>query len=385
MTDDKPDRDARPSPDALLGEAAQEGRGRLKVFLGAAPGVGKTYEMLSQARQRKLDGVDVVIGVVETHGRVETDLLTKSFENIPKKRIALQGPCAGGDGPRRHPRSASRSWRWWTSWRTPMSTGSRHPKRYMDVEELLAAGIDVYTTLNVQHLESLNDVVAKITHMRVRETVPDSIFDRADDVELVDLTPDDLIQRLRKARSMSREHGGARRPELFHAGQSHGLARTGAAPHRAAGRRRRWSTTCAPTPSRARGRRASACWSASTSGPEPRRWSAMRGGWPIGCMLPGRRSMSKPRAPMRLSEAERDRIAERLRAGRTPGRRGGHACRRQDVADGVIDYAHANNFTHIVVVQLARLALASELFRRSVAHDIIRRAGDISVHVVPSS
>src|ERR1700743_1374938 len=142
------DADSRPSPDALLKEAGQAGHGRLKIFLGAAPGVGKTYEMLVQARRRKLEGVDAVIGVVETHGRVETDLLTKGIGTVAKK-------------------------------------------------EILAGGIDVYTTLNVQHIESLNDVVAKITHVRVRETVPDSILDRADDIELVDLTPEDLLQRLK--------------------------------------------------------------------------------------------------------------------------------------------------------------------------------------------
>src|SRR5262249_43821260 len=188
--------DARPSPEALLQQTAPEGRGRLKVFLGAAPGVGKTYEMLSQARQRKLDGVDVVIGVVETHGRVETELLTKGIERIPKKRLAYKGHVLAEMDLdailQRKPKLALVDELAHTN-----VEGSRHPKRYLDVEELLAAGIDVYSTLNVQHIESLNDVVAQITRVRIRETVPDSILDRADDVELVDLTPDDLLQRLK--------------------------------------------------------------------------------------------------------------------------------------------------------------------------------------------
>src|SRR5690349_23264159 len=193
------EREGRPSPEALLRQAKQEGRGRLKIFLGAAPGVGKTYEMLTQARQRKLEGVDVVIGVVETHGRVETDLLTKSLEKIPKKRIPYRGRVLAEMDLdailQRKPKLALVDELAHTN-----IEGSRHPKRYMDVEEILAAGIDVYTTLNVQHLESLNDVVAQITRVRIRETVPDSILDRADDVELVDLTPEDLIQRLKEGK-----------------------------------------------------------------------------------------------------------------------------------------------------------------------------------------
>src|SRR6201996_8961282 len=190
------DADSRPSPDALLKEAGQIGHGRLKIFLGAAPGVGKTYEMLVQARRRKLEGLDLVIGVVETHGRVETDLLTKGLEIIPKKRVPYKGRVLAEMDIdailQRRPRLALVD-----ELAHDNVQGSRHPKRYMDVEELLAAGIDVYTTLNVQHIESLNDIVAQITHVQVRETVPDSILDRAEDIELVDLTPEDLLQRLK--------------------------------------------------------------------------------------------------------------------------------------------------------------------------------------------
>src|SRR6204780_535451 len=190
------DTDNRPSPDALLKAAGQAGRGRPKIFLGAAPGVGKTYEMLVQARRRKLEGVDAVIGVVETHRRVETELLTKGIEAIPKRRMPYKGRVLAEMDLdailQRGPRLVLVD-----ELAHDNARGSRHPKRYMDVEELLGAGIDVYTTVNVHHLESLNDVVAKITRVRVRETVPDAILDRADDVELVDLTPEDLLQRLK--------------------------------------------------------------------------------------------------------------------------------------------------------------------------------------------
>jgi two-component system sensor histidine kinase KdpD len=189
--------DQRPSPDALLAKASKEEKraGRLKIFLGAAPGVGKTYEMLQQARARRKEGADVVVGVVETHGRKETEALIEGLEVIPRHRLKyrdrwleemdLDALLA------RHPRLGLVDELAHTN-----VDGSRHPKRYLDVEELLSNGIDVYTTVNIQHIESLNDVVAQITGVRVRETVPDSILDRADAIELVDITPDDLIQRL---------------------------------------------------------------------------------------------------------------------------------------------------------------------------------------------
>src|SRR5215469_7058563 len=191
----------RPSPDALLVEARREdkSRGRLKVFLGAAPGVGKTYEMLLSARAKLLEGADVAVGIVETHGRVETQSLLYGFEVIPRAKIEYHGHVLEEMDLdallKRHPQIAIVDELAHTN-----APGSRHPKRYLDVEELLAAGIDVYTTLNIQHVESLNDVVAQITRIRVRETVPDSILDRANEIELVDLTPDDLIQRLKEGK-----------------------------------------------------------------------------------------------------------------------------------------------------------------------------------------
>src|SRR5258708_34940202 len=191
----------RPSPEALLEAAKREEGcvGKLRIFVGAAPGVGKTYEMLQNARARKKDGYDVVVGVVETHGRLETEALLEGLEVIPRRRIEYKGRWLEEmdlDGIiARRPQIVLVDELAHTN-----APGSRHPKRYLDVEELLSRGIHVYTTVNIQHIESLNDVVAQITHVRVRETVPDSIFDRADAVELVDLTPDDLIQRLKEGK-----------------------------------------------------------------------------------------------------------------------------------------------------------------------------------------
>src|ERR1700760_1955723 len=192
------DSESRPSPDALLKEAGQAGRGRLKIFLGAAPGVGKTYEMLVQARRRKLEGVDAVIGVVETHRRVETDLLTKGIETIPKRRMLYKGRVLAEMDLdailQRRPKLALVDELAHTN-----APGSRHPKRWQDVNELLDAGIDVFTTLNVQHIESRADTVRQITGAEIRETVPDSILDAAE-LELVDLPPAELVTRLEQGK-----------------------------------------------------------------------------------------------------------------------------------------------------------------------------------------
>src|SRR5476649_1285545 len=201
MANQRLDPEKRPSPDALL-EAARRDHdqaGRLKIFVGAAPGVGKTYEMLQSAHAKLKAGVDVVVGVVETHGRAETEALLRGLEIIPRKRLDYKDQVLEEMDLdaiiARHPQIALVDELAHTN-----APGCRHPKRYLDVEELLNRGIDVYTTINIQHIESLNDVVAQITHVRIRETVPDSIFDRADAIELVDLTPDDLIERLKEGK-----------------------------------------------------------------------------------------------------------------------------------------------------------------------------------------
>jgi len=190
-----PDEPRRPDPDALLAATDQPGRGRLKVFLGMSPGVGKTYEMLRAARRRKADGDDVVVGVVETHGRRETQALLRGMEVMARRpidyreRTLLEFDLDGALA--RKPALLLVD-----EYAHSNAPGSRHPKRWQDVDELLAAGIDVWTTLNVQHLESLREVVWKITGVRPRETVPDSALSRADEIELIDITPSELRARM---------------------------------------------------------------------------------------------------------------------------------------------------------------------------------------------
>lgn len=189
----------RPNPDALLEAAKGEKRGRLKIFLGAAPGVGKTYAMLQAARRAKHDGIDVAAGIIETHGRPETVALLEGLEIIPRRSIPYRGRTLEefdlDAALARKPRLLLLD-----ELAHSNAPGSRHPKRHQDVEELRDAGIDVWTTLNVQHLEAFNEIVAQITKVRVRETLPDSVLEGADEILLIDLPPDELIKRLQEGK-----------------------------------------------------------------------------------------------------------------------------------------------------------------------------------------
>ncbi len=189
----------RPSPEALLQlaqkEEAQKTKGRLTIYFGAAPGVGKTFAMLTDARLRQQEGLEVVVGYVATHGRAETEALLEGLEIIPPKVFQYKGmQLQEVDLDRlikRKPQLVLVDELAHTN-----APGARHAKRYQDVEELLNAGIDVYTTMNVQHLESLNDVIFQIMGLRVRETVPDTVIQEADEIKLIDLPPEELLKRL---------------------------------------------------------------------------------------------------------------------------------------------------------------------------------------------
>jgi two-component system, OmpR family, sensor histidine kinase KdpD len=207
----------RPDPDALLALAGKDGRGKLTVFLGAAPGVGKTYAMLARARRLKADGVDLVIGLVETHGRSETAALLEGLDTLPRMRVAHRGRMLEefdlDAALARRPRIVIVD-----ELAHSNPDACRHPKRYQDIEELLGAGIDVWTALNIQHLESLGDLVADITGVIVRERVPDVVLKRADEVVLVDLPPSELIARLKEGKVYLPENAGRAADRFFRLG-----------------------------------------------------------------------------------------------------------------------------------------------------------------------
>jgi two-component system, OmpR family, sensor histidine kinase KdpD len=382
MSDQRRDLEQRSSPEALL-EAArrEEGRtGKLKIFVGAAPGVGKTFEMLQEARACAKSGVDVVVGVVETHGRAETEALVQGLQSIPRSTTKYKGRVLEEMDLdallARRPKLALVDELAHTN-----VPGSRHPKRYLDVEELLANGIDVYTTLNIQHIESLNDVVAQITRIGVRETVSDSILDRADNIELVDPTPDDLIQRLKDGKVYV--HQQARRALEHYFSPVNLSAPRELALHRTAERVDEQLLTemearAIPGPWAA-GERLLACVSE-----EPRAAGLVRYTKRLADRLHASWTAFyvETKRSLQLAEEERDRIADTLRLAQALGDEpvtvpGG--VRR--IADDVIAFAQANNITQIVIGKSSR-SRWFELLHGSVVRDLLQRSGNISVHII---
>lgn len=382
MADQRRDTDHRPSPDALLETARrEEGRaGKLRIFVGAAPGVGKTYEMLQQARARKKDGYDVVVGVVETHGRKETEALVEGLELIPKRRLEYRGQSLDEMDLdaiiARRPQIVLVDELAHTN-----AAGSRHPKRYLDVEELLQRGIDVYSTVNIQHIESLNDVIAQITHVRVRETVPDAVFDRADAVELIDLTPDDLIQRLREGKVYVPKQAERALTNFFSPANLTAL--------RELALRRTAERVDEQLLTEMKARAISGPWAAGERilvciSEDPRAAGLVRyakrladrlhGPW-TALYVEGRRSLQ-------FTEEQRDRIADTLRLAEALG---GEAVTvpsaDQRIADDVVGYAQSQNVTQIVIGKTSR-SRWFEILHGSVVHDLVRRSGNISVHVI---
>ena len=382
MAEQRRESEHRPSPEALLVAARREERrgGKLRIFVGAAPGVGKTYEMLQQAHARKKDGYDVVVGVVETHGRRDTEALLAGLEVIPRRHIEYKGQSLQEfdlDATiARRPQIVLVDELAHTN-----AEGSRHPKRYLDVEELMSRGIAVYTTVNIQHIESLNDVVAQITHVRVRETVPDAVFDRADAVELVDLTPDDLIQRLKE--------GKVYVPKQAERALEHFFSPANLTALRELALRRTAERVDEQLLSEMQARAIQGPWAAGERilvciSEDPRAAGLVRYGKRLadrlhgpllGLYVEGRRSAQ-------LSEEERDRIADTLRL---TAALGGEAitlpASDHGIADDVIGYAHAHNVTQIIIGKSAR-SRWFEILHGSVVHDLVRRSGNISVHVI---
>jgi len=374
--------DRRPNPDELLAtaqsEAAEAGRGRLKIFLGFCAGVGKTYSMLSSAAGHLRAGKDVVAGIVETHGRVETEALLGGIPILPRRPVAHKGAQLT-----EFDLDAALS-------RKPAlilvdelahtnAPGSRHAKRWQDVMELLRSGIDVYTTLNIQHLDSLNDVVARITGVIVRETIPDAVFDEAAEVEVIDLPVDELIQRMRDGKVYFPQQAERAMENFFRPGNL--IALRELALRRAADR-----VDAQMLAYRAR--------------------SGIGETWPVAerilvCVGPSPFSAGLVRSTRRLaaalntewiaafvetpdftkqSEDVRERVYATLHLARQLGAEiatlpGDH------VADALIHYAHSRNVSRIVVGKNAASGWRS-IFRGSLVNALIERSGGIHIDVV---
>jgi two-component system sensor histidine kinase KdpD len=360
-------------------------RGRLKIFLGYAAGVGKTYAMLEAAHQRREEGLDVVIGYIETHKRVETEELVAGLEIIPRKRIEYRGvELTEMDVDAvlaRHPRLVLVDEL--AHFNAP---GSRHPKRYQDVEELLTAGIDVYTTLNIQHLESLNDVVAQITGTLVRETIPDSVIDSATEIELVDLPPDELLNRLREGKVYIPEQAARAIEEFFRKGNLTALREM--AMRRAAERvddqmRAYMQTRAIPGPWHAT-ERLLVCISANTLGERlvrstRRLADELNAEWFAVYVETSEHE--------RLSQAGRDQLARTLRLAEELGARSKILPLSQTapgVAGTLLQYAHKHNVTKIIAGKPLR-PVWQEWLRGSVVERLIRHSGNIDIYVISSS
>jgi two-component system sensor histidine kinase KdpD len=336
--------------------------------------------MLQAARSKLRDGFDVVVGVVETHGRAETQALLDGIETIPRRAIDYKGRVLDEMDIdailKRRPRLVLVDELAHTN-----APGSRHPKRYLDVEELLAAGIDVYSTLNIQHVESLNNVIAQITRIRVRETVPDSILDLADDIEAIDIAPDDLIQRLREGKVYVPKQAERALANFFSPGNLTALR----------------ELTLRRTAQRVDEQLLTHMRSHAIRGP----WAA--GERILVCVSEDPRSDALVRAAKRVAdqlhatwtalyietarslqftEAQRDRVAEVLRlAERLDGEAITIPSGGRFIADDIVAYARANNVTQIIIGKSKRTRWF-ELLNGSVMRDLVRAAGNISVHVI---
>lgn len=379
MADPGRPEDARPEPEALLADSRREGRGRLKVFLGAAPGVGKTFAMLEAARRLKNEGRDVVVALAETHGRAETEALLQGLELLPRQRVAYKGRQLGElDLAAVLARRPSLALVDELAHSNPPD--ALHPKRWQDVEEILAAGIDVYTTLNIQHLESLNDVVARISGVRVRETLPDRVLELADEIELVDLPPEELLARLRQGKVYVQEQVARAIQNFFSKGNLTALRELAM---RAAA-------------DRVDAQMAAHMKSHAIAGPWPaqdrllvcvnespvanalvrsarRLADRLRVEWIVAYVLtPGRES---------LPEAAKDRIAETLRLAESLGAEVATLTAERDVARQILDYARARN-VHRILLGRPRPRRWLALGRESVAERILRQSRDFEVTLV---
>jgi two-component system, OmpR family, sensor histidine kinase KdpD len=379
-----PQEPSRPDPDKLLAQIQAEEqarqRGHLKIFLGYAAGVGKTYAMLEAAHQRKDEGLDVVVGYVETHKRAETEALLDGLELIPPRQISYRNISLTEMDIdailKRRPRLVLVDELAHTN-----APGSRHARRHADVEELLDAGIDVYTTLNIQHIESLNDVVAQITGMTVRETVPDSVIDAVTDIELIDLPPDELIQRLKDGKVYVPDQAQRAIEKFFRKGNLTALREL--ALRRTAERvddqmRSYMRTSLIPGPWPA-SERLLVCISPGALGERLIRTARrlaeeLKAEWfAVYVETPGQ---------ARLSQEQQDQVARSMRLAEELGART-LKLPGESVAHSVLDYARRHNITKIIAGKPVHPRWI-EFIRGSEVDRLIRMSGKIDVYVISS-
>jgi two-component system sensor histidine kinase KdpD len=370
--------DRRPDPDALLALARTGLRGRLLVFIGAAPGVGKTYAMLQRARALKQEGEDVVVGLVETHGRVETEALIQGLEILPRRVVKLQGATIEefdlDAALRRKPKLIIVDELAHTN-----APDSRHPKRWQDVEELLDARIDVWTALNIQHLESLADVVSRVTGVVVRETVPDIVLRDADDIVLVDITAEELIQRLEDGKVYLPQTAKLARQKFFTlrnltALRELALRRTAARVDDQMVEQLRQNAIQGPWET---AERLLVCVGPDLGSTDvvrvaSRLATGLNAGWvAVTVDIPGRADEAGARAK---------RVDDALDLARSLG---GETARLvgHDLPAEILAYARKENVTQIVVGR-SRAGLVRRLLGRSLSDALLRRAKQVGVHVV---
>lgn len=372
----------RPDPDALLkrvqAETIQQTRGKLKVFFGATAGVGKTYAMLGAAHEQQDDGVDVVIGWVETHGREETEALLEGLTILPPRVVEHRGTSL-----REFDLDAALARRPQLMLMDELAhtnaPGSRHPKRWQDVIELLKSGINVYTTVNVQHLECLNDTVAQITGVRVSETVPDSVLEQADDVELIDLPPDDLLQRLKDGKVYVPEQAQQALQNFFRKGNLIAL--------REMALRRTAERVDQQMEVYRRDHAVVRTWAAAETimvcvNMKPRGPRLVRAARTMATGLHAKWIAVYVQTPrhLHMPQADRDRVNQTLRLAELLGAEtvvlsGAH------VAQELLAYARTRNATKIIAGKPVRARWKEWVFG-SVVAELVRQSGDIDIYVI---
>jgi two-component system sensor histidine kinase KdpD len=371
---------SRPDPDQLLQQiqAEEHGRGNLKIFLGYAAGVGKTFAMLEAAHQRKREAVDLVVGYIETHKRAETEAMLAGLELVPRASLEYRGiKLSEMDVDAilaRHPSLVLVDEMAHTN-----APGARHAKRYQDIEEILDAGIDVYTTLNIQHLESLNDVVAQVTGVIVRETVPDRVIDEAAEIEVIDLPPDELLLRLKEGKVYIPDQAARAIQEFFRKGNLTALREMSLrrAAERVDGQMRSYMRTESIPGVWPAAERLLVCIS-----PSPYAEKIVRTGRRLADELNADWFVVYVEVATRpeLKPANRARIDQMLLLAESLGAKArtiaGHS-----IQEAVFTYARKHNITKIVVGKPLRSHWREWLFG-SVVQDLIYASGDIDVYVI---